>query len=117
MDQFLATWSRRGIAGALALLSSMSVALATPRPVYNIPITVEGQFYDGTSLTGYFSLNQYGYTNSAYSMVTSAGLAVNGSSAIPALTFSPQNGVIGSVGSVPNTIEVSAAYNSTTRFT
>ena len=102
-------WGQKMIERALraAGLALIFVVPAVPAmaTIYNVPIDVTGQFYDGASLTGVFSLNQYGYANSIFSFTVGAGHSLNGTP-IPGYTFSSTGGAtLGDFGA-PNSYEI-----------
>ncbi len=89
---------------ALAVLLPFSTAVAAP--IYNIPITVYGQFYGGGSLTGTFSLNVYGQPNSYFTFTLGAGISIN-STPIPGVTLSSALADhLGVTGGQPNTTSI-----------
>ena len=91
-------------ASALAI-AGQGVTSAHATPVYNEPISVVASFDDGTTLTGQFELNVYGYGNgNPWTFVTQAGHSENGT-AIAGYTFTQASGNLGST-SAPNTIAI-----------
>ena len=94
-------------ATVLCLAAGLLSAPAHAAPQYNLPIDVVGTFSDGTSLTGEFSLNVYGYVNPGWSFQTSDGIALDGITVIPGENFSPANGDYAGATGAPDTFEIS----------
>jgi hypothetical protein len=96
--------------GWLAALLAVPIGLGcvgrAEADLINEPIWVSGTFDDGTTLTGEFELNQYGYANSApWYFITQTGHSEDGTP-ISAFTFSSANGSVNSVSGVPDTYAI-----------
>ena len=109
MYQFLSNRLRACLLVGLAALLPASAALAAVG-VYNIPIDLIGAtFYDGSSLTGEFSLNVSGYPNTGWQINLAAGTAVNGTTPIPAFSYSSAAGDTLLAEGAPTTIEINTS--------
>ncbi len=90
-----------GVAAAVGSLAGTARA-----GTFDVPITVDATFDDGTSLTGQFEINASGYANGLpWFFVTQSGHSENGSQ-ISAYTFTSASGSVSSVAGVPNTYAI-----------
>ena len=107
LAKLLRCYGLRAVA-LLALTLGLPLAPANAAPIYNQGIVVSGTFQGGGSLTGYFSLNTYGYTNAYFTFTLGAGTAIDNSTSIPSVTLSSALGdhLGANGGGEPNTIAI-----------
>jgi hypothetical protein len=91
----------------------LAAGLATPgacaAPVYGLPIGILGAtFSDGTTLTGEFTLNQYGYIVLG-SLTTQDGFGLDGITPIAGITFtsSASSADLAASPAIPNVLHAS----------
>ena len=107
MSRFLNRSAAMLFLAAGLLPAGLLSAPAHAAPQYNLPIDVFGTFRAGTSLTGEFSLNVYGYVNPGWSFQTSDGTALDGFTVITGENFSAANGDYAAATGAPDTFAIS----------
>ena len=79
---------RRGLTAAYLFAAMLPFSAAMAGMYTNVPITISGTFSDGTTLTGSFELDVYGYPNATpFVFDTSTGMALDGTTVFPGVDY------------------------------
>src|SRR5690349_3889900 len=94
---------------AMILAAGLAMPGASAAPVYGLPIDIlDARFSDGTTLTGEFVLNPYGYVGSGW-LTTQDGYGLDGTTPFAGVTFATSTFVFGiDPAHAPNVLHVDA---------